>query len=617
MEESTTVRGIKAYILQDPTTSVNSEPSYAIFKGSLENSYQPFPSTSFSDSSWTFSIITPGPNMVVDRRIYIGYPVELTFTGNTGDITKPLLYPGFCDAFTAYPFHSVCTNIQATINNNTISSPAADLFPWLMKYSTFNDDEYGIFSQFPAFQDQSQRYEELLGSLLNPLGGYPGAAIPWQQKRGEFPLTIITNTSTSAVVRAYIVEPIIMSPFLFKQEREPGFYGVSTMTFNFNLDANLSKIWSHAIHPTVNNAFSNVVVKFKDITASNTFYNTAPTLFLRYSTPNNTVTLETPHYSPWYTIDRFPNDASGGLIGRAETIITSNNIQLNSLPKRIYIMARRRNADLTYSTTRTCAFLKNINVSFNNRTGLLASASPFDLYQMARRNGFNGSWLQWQGVGGVIDATSGNPTGISSYGSILAVDFGDDIGLPVDQSPGMSGTFQLLIRATIQNPAYNNEAVNYSLYIIVVNEGLFYTQNNQAYTSTGNINPGEINSSGIKYETRNVKHHNFYGGGLFDSLKAGVTKVANAWQKVSPMANKMFGSNPFAAPVMGMADMLAPALGSGLSFGGRKRHRGGNLSFNNNQNNQQEDMDEEECEQPRRNRGGATLSMSELRNRSQ
>ena len=67
----------------------------------------------------------------------------------------------------------------------------------------------------------------------------------------------------------------------------------------------------------------------------------------------------------------------------------------------------------------------------------MSSASKQDLYKMSVKNGCNMSWQQWAG-----DAvqTLSNGASFGTVGSVLAIDFGDDIGLDSTLAPGILGT---------------------------------------------------------------------------------------------------------------------------------------------------------------------------------
>lgn len=550
------IGGVKTFILQDPTTSVVTQPSYAIFKGGLDNNFQQYPSNSFSDTMIQFSVTTPSPQLVLDRNLYVGIPIKFTGVGDTGDDNVFLLNYGSLDALRAYPLSSVTTTLSIIPNNHAISIPMNDVMPFLARYTGFEEDEIRYFSQFPSYQDRSQSYSELINSTINPLGGYPGASTPYHLLRGEYPCRIISNTRTGFEVIFYFVEPLFLSPLLFKKEKQPGFYGMQNININFTLESNLTKMWSRAL--TDWNALSSFTATMTGLQVGIPGANNTPTLYCKYAKPNVTLPLELPYHSPYAVLDRFQTNV--GVIGARASFnkVTSQSLQLSSIPKRVYVLIRRRNQDRTYLTTDTMMTITNVNVTFDN-SQRLSTASAYDLYQMSFKNGYQGTWMDWLGFGGPI-----NPDGsrTSSFGSLLAIDFGDDIGLPLNQAPGMTGTYQLVIDVSGYNPA--NEPIDAVMYLITIQEGVFYTQNTQAFTATGTVTEADIANSGNLAVHDNL-HTTFYGNGIFDVIKKGIGTAAKAFVSASPYLST------------GLA--VGSALAKGLTGGRKRKHYSGGANM--------------------------------------
>src|SRR5690606_32698689 len=125
--------------------------------------------------------------------------------------------------------------------------------------------------------------------------------------------------------------------------------------------------------------------------------------------------------------------------------LSSNNIQLNSIPRRMYIYVRERNQDL-YSTPNnpdTYFSIENISIQFQNKNGLLASASKQQLYEISVKNHCNMSWTQWSG-GPVVNSALPFGSTANHYGtigSILCIEYASDIGLDSIEAPGKLGQY--------------------------------------------------------------------------------------------------------------------------------------------------------------------------------
>ncbi len=148
--------------------------------------------------------------------------------------------------------------------------------------------------------------------------------------------------------------------------------------------------------------------------------------------------------------------STGSAVAPAGTAqYVSANIQLASIPERIYVHARRSNATRTFLNTDTAAGISSVNLLFGNESGILSSATQQDLYRMALRNSSNQSWQQF-----------------SQYeGSYLCFVPGVDIPLGQLEAAGLSGQYNLKVTANIVN-LNNTDTVTYNLYVVVQSEGV-------------------------------------------------------------------------------------------------------------------------------------------------
>lgn len=601
---------LSAYTIQDPVTDLGTKKFYAIWKGARQNTYTPNISTSYSDSQINFSVPPPSPKTIVDRIIFLAVPIQLTFTGNTGDVTVPILNYGVADAFRAFPLLSIIQTLAVTINNNTVSINMNDVFPDLLRYYTNPQDEFLFFSTGPSYQDQNQSYWDGVGTLRNPLAGYNDSA-PYQARRGEFPIVVQSNTSTQAVISAYLVTPIPLSPLLFKAE-EPGFIGIQNFTFTFSL-GDLTRAWSHTAAPGLDPVTS-ITATIRNVSGLQSNQN-APQLFFRYLTPYDDHPMPIENIYSLFDIQRYPTDI-GSQASDATFTVSSQNIQLNTIPRRMYIYARRRNADRTALTTDTFAALQSISINWDNQSGLLSSATQYDLYNMSVKNGCRMSFPEWSGYAGNSnnDIVNGNPKNtMRTIGSMLCVEFGSDIGLPRTDAPGKLGTYQLQLRCTFKNP--NASAVNYSLYIVVISEGIFTIGQNVARSEIGIVTEADIVQS-EKWPKANYKElQSIYGGDFTGNLKNFFNKVSTGIRNITPTLKKGY------KVASDIYDVVQPYLGSGSN----KRMRDGNSMLPPPRPEEiEEDFgDPEDFIDPpptpangRHMSGGQIMSTSELRSRA-
>ena len=408
-----------------------------------------------------------------------------------------------------------------------------------MRYGNNCDQQLYDLSMCPSTMDQSQNYEDVENTIRNPLASYWDSNDCSAMGRSGFSIVSFTNTDTNATIIADITEPLFLSPFLYGQGQEPGFIGVQNMDFTWTL-GNLSRMWSHSdAGGSVFNA------NFPSVTIGQ------PSLLFRYITPQSMETIPRVMTYPYYVIQRYPTEQLAAIAPLGITTIPSQNIQLQSIPRRFYIYVRQRNQDLTFLDTDTFFSIENISVNWNNRSGVLASAQKQDLYSIARKNGINMSWTQFSGETTVFSGSDNITYG--TIGSLIAIDMGKDIGLRSDEAPGLLGTYQLQINVLCKNVNTLKSLVP-ALYIVVVSEGSYTIMNNTSIPQIAVLSKMDIINAqamkGIDYE----EARDYYGGDFMGDVGR---FLKGAWtgltREVLPGIEQILGIVAKAVPLLAMA----------------------------------------------------------------
>lgn len=439
-------------LVRDPITMPESTKDYAILKGGNQITWKKYTTPSISTSSITWSTPPPSGNVFVDRKQYVLLPVRLVFSG-TGAALNNLLNPGN-DAPRAFPINGNLEVLQSSINGQSFSIFISDIVHALTHYNTDIRLHNKDYSLTPTYYDQTQSYADLAsGNVRNPLGSYANGIDQCPMQRGGFPFTIVQNTPTSAVVDMVVCEPLFLSPYYWGCGDAGGFYNVTTMDFNLTFLSNSNRWWSHN-QVVGSNPISNIQAYFSNFTnvfvTPFSYADAQPILLMKYITPDETQVLSPnmPLTYPYFDVQRYPLDFPGAVTANSAFndptgLISSNNLQLNSIPRLMYVYARTRNQDLYAqgtgcSITDTYLALENINITFANYTGLLSSADKAQLYQIAIKNGCGMSWSQWSAERENNDSNwSANPSAIppvsvaqyGTIGSVLAIEFATDLGM--------------------------------------------------------------------------------------------------------------------------------------------------------------------------------------------
>lgn len=486
---SLSIAPVEVVKIRDPRTDLRHSREYAVFQGGSEVTMKPFTSTSFSNSSFQFSCPPPSPQIITSRYVQISVPVHIDFVGTSGGAGN-LLQPGR-DAFRAYPLSSVLTTLQATINNTSVSINTSDVIQSLLRYKNpVEMSQERQYSLTPHAMDITCNYNDLVDANNNPLGtlfeAVPGSATG----RGAFPMNITVNSATNASIDAVLTECLYLSPFEFTMlQNSIGFYGVQTMDFNFTWSATLGNMWSHAPQVgAVGSTLTSIAVTLEK-----------PTLLFTYITPKqlDAIPLSIPNVYPYSTIDRYFTDDSAARDPGVITTITSNNIQLQSVPNRVYMAIVRRNADKRFDRPDNFYPIQNVVIQFGNRQGLLSSASQEQLYNMSLKNGLDMSWEMFSGGpshGGDFTAGAGLAgAGFALCGAPICLEFGSDIGLDDTLAPGVLETIQF--QANVQYQNLSAESVQPTLLMIFANEGTFTVVDNRSITQVGVISRSDVLNS--------------------------------------------------------------------------------------------------------------------------
>jgi|WetSurMetagenome_2_1015567.scaffolds.fasta_scaffold00833_7 hypothetical protein len=580
---------LRSVEVRDPRTILTNEREYAILRAGSQTTLKQFTTTSISSSSIQFSCPPPSGGVIVDRKMYLALPVRLTLAG-TAPVGQVLLNAGQ-DAPRAFPLSSAIDTLQVTINNQSVSINMADVIQPLMHFN--NDVKLSEldYSTTPSQLDQSQDYETLFGSVRSPFANFGDSTDQSMMSRGGFPFTIRSNTNTSAIVDMVICEPLFLSPFYWGHSNSSGFFNVNTMDFNITFLGNAGfRMWSHdALSSGVQTNITSIGVQFNGFSGPAFAYldSIQPNMLFTYITPNETQVI--PYNMPitysYFDVQRYPTDLNQAIPANGITPLNSNNIQLNSIPRRMYIYVRQSNSELYSTCANPDSFfsIENVNIQFQNKTGLLNSANKRQLYEMSVKNHCNLSWTEWSGQKVNNANFSGQYAGI---GSILAIEFASDIGLDSIEAPGKLGQYMLQVNVNVTN--VSNRSITPTLYVVVVSEGSFTIEGlGKASTNIGVISSQDIldaaSMPGLNY--KDVEHVN--GGNFLSGLKdfgrnllSGI-KDANAFLKDTRLLSNVSGliPHPGAQAFSGVTKQLGYGEGEGEGEGymrmRHKKHRGG------------------------------------------
>lgn len=579
---------LKPVEVRDPRIIVDNQGSreYAVLRGGKAITPTIFTTNSISQNSIVFSTPPPSGNTLVDRKVYFTLSVRLTFTGTVpGSIgpTYNTLLNVNQDAPRSFPISSCLDSLTVNINNQQLSVNPADLIQGLMWYNVDAAMKTEDYSMTPTCRDQSTEYGALAGTIRNPLSVYGDSHqnVPTGRGASQFfivsnPMNMMSTTQTmTSVVDIQVTEPIfLLTPFIWQKMNEGGLYNVNSMSWTFNFLTQLpNRFWSH--DDSNNSVITGATWAFGGQVGGPTTagYSAQPTLLFTYITPPDSLLIG-PQSSityGYYDLNRFGTDILSIAPGPSNVTYSSNNIQLSSIPQKMYIYMRQRNSDLYASPRNTDTFLSitNVNIQWNNVAGVLSTARQEQLYAISVKNGCTMSWEEWRG-GPVYGGNSnflGN--GFGTVGSVFCANFGEDIPLSDIEAPGKNGQYQIQVNINAINTSIST--LNCTLWLVFVSEGTFTVE--KLGLSTANI--GVLTSNDILDAHNNgfvslemVRRQN--GGDFLDTVKnffSGVNDFLKKHKVISSVA-KAF---PITAPFAPIAKRLG--YGDGVMVGGAVMNR--------------------------------------------
>lgn len=596
----------KVKVLYDVLNTTDSV-RYAVVAGAQNITPSKYNAISKSTSSITFNIQTPSESTVLARRIMVRNVMEITVQatfveGTTPNNTLAINY-GYSESLAPFPFQTALNTVQLTINNNTISQNEKDVLFQLLR---FNDrrDLARYNNTCPTMYDSYYAYQDSLGANNSPLGAWNDVAHDQDfQPRGSFRLLSIsgntpyltsepTDVNRTIVIKFETIEPFMLSPLIWcdPKSNNQGFYGIQVLNCVFNLASDTSRILrsaqaanlSSAYPPAANPAFADLKCSLTNIEESQ--------LFIQYYTrqPSDLVSArncvpfaEYPRYlSPIGTaLARASKDADTGVITPSVlTSINSQSISLNSIPDKLIICVRKQVAKQTLYDSDHFFPITKIIVNFNNKAGLLSSATQWDLWRMSVESGSNQTWAEFSGhaaVGGAPLKYGQGYNEIALCGSVLCLEMGNHIELDDVFSAGSIGQFQLQFQLDIQN--YSNEsfaANDLEICLITMNSGVFVLERGTSQTYTAILSRSDVLSAKSQPGMSGSDVKRLVGGGWEDIMKT-IKNVAGIAGQVAPMVSSALGSFGYGQSgggTSGGGTSGGGTSGGGMSGGRVKKH---------------------------------------------
>ncbi len=516
---------LKTFRTEDPIVRVDNEREYGILKGANDVIWNQFPvSGSPSTSNNTILCNPSSRTTLVDRKHYLHGVFTLTFTGTAG--ASGLLVAGY-DAPRSLPMSKCIQTLSVKIGDQEVTTNVNEYLRAIERYCFDRNVQDLDFSMTPSMPDQNYVYSssgvalsersELSSYNFNSYQVPRGFAIG-SSGAAWYNISQVGSGSTAvATVVLDVVEPLFISPLMFGHGDHSAIQGVENMQVKVKF-GDLTLLWSHA--PSGSGSIVNnpsVVVNQLEV-------------LQKQLTPD--LSTVPPNEIPYAYSDltRYQSSTSTSLAQNASASFKSGTITLTSIPTRIYVYVSQQDSDLEMTSTDTFAAINSIQMKLGTRV-LIDTADKQQLYAMSVRAGCKMSYTQWA----------------STCGSVVAIDFGKEVGLLPTEAAGLlaRSNLQFTVNASNLSPT----TINFMLSVVIIEEGTVVIANGHLLKSIGVLTQQNILDAKDKQFIPMRADRNIYGGAWYDDVWAGIKQGANfAVNDILPFAKQVA---PYVLPLLG------------------------------------------------------------------
>jgi hypothetical protein len=524
------------------------EPAYIVRKPANLKSFQINQTQTFSNSAITSKLEISNTQMVIDRNILWEQPITVSVVATSNVAGGRVLQDG-CFSLRSHPLSKIVNTLNIQYGNVSYAFNSSDVISALERYNSYDCTKYNT-DIAESYLDQSQNYDDFLGSNRNPLNLF-SAGVGTQSHRGASNISNITNpvmavvgTPYTATFQMTLRTMLTSSPLLDQILKHGTGFGLSHLN-NLNIDITLVPQLGARLFSFMKNRNADVLT----IQSINVTINQPLFRFIQISAYSGSVPPVLTY--GLNTLERYPTDFTFDVKTRQ---VNSQVIQLSRIPQYLMFYARPTNNVLQQGTATlhgsqipdAFASLVSATVDFDGET-LLSNADVSMFYKMASENQLVDSFIQYSGAP-VLKSVSGSSAGTFIYpiGSVSKLLFNKDISLKkADLAPGTNYRTNIQVNATFTNPTFGlpeNITNSYTFYLVCVYDDILqiYGDNNAninyAPISQADVANANKQNENIHYDV--LRNHNLTGAGLL----SGLTNLITHGKKLYPMIHGAYNS---------------------------------------------------------------------------
>jgi hypothetical protein len=234
--------------------------------------------------------------------------------------------------------------------------------------------------------------------------------------------------------------------------------------------------------------------------------------------------------------------------------LSFNNLQLNQIPSKILIFVK--NSVQSSYTSNSFMVIEKVSLNFANKSGLLSSANQVQLYDMSVKNGLQMNYYEFSGSG-ISGDNEGNVMNVPTIGSILCIDPAIDLSIDSQYTNMSQGQYNMQFEITVKNQS--SQPITPTMYVVVVNSGLFITENGTSSFMTGLLTQDMVLETKVKDAVMDKKtYEDKIVGGSIENLGSIHKHMKLNFHKATEKENHLDNE----------VGETAPRIGSGMDAAG-------------------------------------------------
>jgi hypothetical protein len=568
-------QNVSPYLVLDDRLNISDHIGFGVNKSGANINQQVFTApVGIGNSSISVNCLIPNLTTVIDRHVMTRVKFTIQVVG-TPVANVPLInYPtNFCLA--NMPFSQLVNQLSVQINNTTVNSNYQDTLDVMLRQ--MSDDALAKYSDFTPILPDVYQLATTAGNL-SPFRDISQAVDDKKYPRGIWSVDVLTNptsgganTSVISTLQFTVCEPVFCSPFLFGDTLDmhsAGLVGVSSINFNYNLDSTARRACRVIDKSSDGIALNNAGLMSVSLKSIDSFE-----VLMTFISPAVDQLIPLNSSLPYYELPCFKTSQSISVNAGLPFTFQSSVIAPSTIPDTVYLAVRNSSSVRTPQQNEFYYPIQQVNITWNNQSGIMGTATVQDLYYMSKKAGLKMSYNQFVGsanaIGGQINANTAK-TGLT--GNIVVLNFGDMINiLETYYCAGSIGTWNFSVSVNcLNNTAGNLANQQVELLTVFMQSGAFTTNSGVSNQYIGVLSKEIVLRTSQEESVSKTDSDRLIGGGVVGSFLKNAKSVA-----ASPATRQLLGIvAPLIKEKLASSDNKYAKLASGaLSLAGGKKYR--------------------------------------------